>query len=159
MDGIVFHSSHIWPGRETLRETGILSAPRLIPLFTEDKISYIIQVVKLPLLACLCYQLHTVRSRCADKVACRLHIARAVAPSHDVHVIKRKVRATSRSAQDVVVLGRLLGIANDVLHRNISDDHPVCREAGWAAVEVILLDVNPVVANVVDDDVFVGDAT
>ena len=73
-------------------------------------------------------------------------------------VIELKVRAAARAAQDVVVLGSLLRSTDNVLHCDAGDSDAVGRNAGWPAVEVIFLDVDAIVGDVVDDDVFVGDA-
>ena len=74
-----------------------------------------------------------------------------------MNIAECKVRAASRSAQDIVVLGSLLRGTDNVLHRHASNGDAIRRNASWATVQVVLLDVNAVVGDVVDDDVLVGD--
>ena len=74
-----------------------------------------------------------------------------------MHIVELKVRATSLSTQDIVVLRPFLYLADDVLHSHAGDDDAVGGLTSWTAIEVVLLNVNAVVGDVVENDVLVGD--
>jgi hypothetical protein len=74
-----------------------------------------------------------------------------------VDIFEVKVRAAALPTENVVVLGSTLCCADYVLHRHTRDYHAIRRDAGWSAIEIILLDVNAVNGDVGDGDILVGD--
>ena len=96
--------------------------------------------------------------RRTHKVASRLQVTAAVRAARDLDILKCEVRAVSRPTENVVILRIALRRARDVLHRYVRDDHAAGREASGPTVKVILLDVDAVNADIVDEDVGVGDA-
>ena len=94
----------------------------------------------------------------AVKVPHRPEIAQALnPPAGNRHIIDLDVAAALVSAQDVVVPCLLGRSAYNVLHGHVLDGHAVGRVAGWAAVEVILLDVDAVDGNVLQVEVLEPD--
>jgi len=95
----------------------------------------------------------------ARKVPRRLKVAHTLhAASHNINVVEREIAARSLTAQDIVVLRTRSSGARDVRHGDIADDDAVGGNAGWAAVEVVLLDVDAVLADIRHEDVFVDNA-
>lgn len=94
----------------------------------------------------------------ANEVACWLYVAAAVGSTDDINIVESKIRTTTITTEDVVILRVRLRSASDVHHCDIRDNDAVARVAGRPAIEVILLDIDAVDGDVLNVDVFVGDA-
>jgi len=95
----------------------------------------------------------------AGKISNRLIITHTLhSASHNINVVEREITARSRTAQDIVVLRARRGGARDVGHGDVANEHAIRWDACWAAVEVVLLDVDAVLADVRYEDVFVDDS-
>lgn len=84
-------------------------------------------------------------------------VVAALVSTRNFDVRKRKVGAAATSAENVVIVCIALHGSSDILKHNVGDVDTVGGLAGWATVEVILLHVQTVVANVGHGDVAVGD--
>lgn len=94
----------------------------------------------------------------AYKAARWLDVARTVFTPRDLHVLECKVCATPRATKYVVVVCARLCCAMNVGHQHVGNDDSVAWVARWAAIEVILLDIDAVDGNVGDEDVLIGNA-
>lgn len=95
------------------------------------------------------------------RLLCRASSRRIVAAgltASDAHITKRKSRTAARPAEDVVIVcaGRRNRPLN-IEERNIRDDDSVGGSSGWASVQVILLDIDAVLADPGHGDVAVDD--
>lgn len=70
-----------------------------------------------------------------------------------MHIVKRKVTATSLSAEDIVVacLGRRR--TRDILHDDILDLDAIRRVPRWATVQIVLLDINAINSDIRQRDI------
>jgi hypothetical protein len=95
------------------------------------------------------------------KVTSRLEITQALLPtSTNVNIIDNDVAAASLSTQNVVVLGLFRRSTSNILNLDILDDDAVRGVSSWSTIEIVLLDIDAVVGDVLDTNVFednVGD--
>lgn len=82
------------------------------------------------------------------EVTSRLDIARAVGSASDMDVVEGEVRTTAVPAKDIVIFGFWLCSTDDVNHGDILDDNTIGGASCRATVEVVLLDVDAVNADV-----------
>lgn len=82
------------------------------------------------------------------EVTSRLDIARAVGSTGDMDVVEGEVRTTAIPAKDIVISGFWLCRTGDVGHGDIFDDNTIGGASCRAAVEVVLLDIDAVYADV-----------
>lgn len=80
-------------------------------------------------------------------------VVAALQAASDVHPGKSNVVTARIAAENIVVISIALHRAHNVLKQDVGDVNPVGRHSRGAAVEVILLDVQTVVADVEHGDV------
>jgi hypothetical protein len=94
----------------------------------------------------------------AGEITRSVEVAFAILATGNANVVESKVGARAITTENVVVDGIVSGGTSDVGHGDSGDSHAIGWVASWATVEVILLDINTVVADARDLDVLVGDA-
>lgn len=91
----------------------------------------------------------------AVKIAECLEIAQTRhASTVHINVIDRDVLAAARSAENIIVPAFLCRSTSDVPDDDVRDADTRSRVAGWAAIEVVLLDIDTVDGDVLDAYVF-----
>lgn len=94
----------------------------------------------------------------AVEIAVRLEVAETGDSTvADIDIVDGDVFAAFGATQDVVVSSLISGCPRHVSDNNIRDTDASCRVSCWAAIEVVLLNVNSVDRDVLYPDVFVED--
>ena len=74
-----------------------------------------------------------------------------------MNILKHKVTAASISAKHVIIICSACCGSSDILEIEVLHDHSVRRTSSWAAIKIILLDIDTVCFDVADSDVVVCD--
>jgi hypothetical protein len=117
----------------------------------QRRIEYIQQTRKIPII-----QLPALVDKLAITVKiplCPKIAQTALSTPKNVYIVKRKVTATSLSAQDIVVASLVRRRAPDILHGDILDLDAIRRFPRWTTVQIVLLDINAIDGNILKKDI------